>query len=144
MNQFHMNVPIQSNSQIKSYNHINTERNTLNLPLYLTHSHSTQFINNLQTLKEFNHQITDNLCNLNHSFNHLNVLLNSRDEFPLSIIDQRYFSIPTTSVLNTKLTTMEDNVSPYFSVVISPNQIDTNSGLNSLNSRRKTIIPISS
>ncbi|VDP85314.1 unnamed protein product, partial [Schistosoma mattheei] len=64
MNQFHMNVPIQSNSQIKSYNHINTERNTLNLPLYLTHSHSTQFINNLQTLKEFNHQITDNLYNL--------------------------------------------------------------------------------
>ncbi|CAH8612895.1 unnamed protein product [Schistosoma margrebowiei] len=144
MNQFHMNVPIQSNSQMKSYNHINTERNILNQPLYLTHSHSTQFINNLQTLKEFNHQITDNLYNLNHSFNHLNVLLNSRDEFPNSIINQRYFSIPTTSMLNTKLTTMEDNVNPYFSVVISPNQNDTNSGLNSLNSRRKTIIPISS
>ena len=144
-----MNVPIQSNSQIKSYNPSNTERNTLHLPLYLTHSHSTQFINNLQTLEGFNHPITDNLYNLNRSFNHLNVLLNSRDVFPNSIMNQRYFSIPTTSMLNTKLTTMEDNVSPYFSVVISPNQTDTSPGLTLVDSRRRTsliqsIVPISS
>ncbi|CAH8627561.1 unnamed protein product [Schistosoma rodhaini] len=149
LNQFHMNVPIQSNSQMKSYNPSNTERNTLHLPLYLTHSHSTQFINNLQTLEGFNHPITDNLYNLNRSFNHLNVLLNSRDVFPNSIMNQRYFSIPTTSMLNTKLTTMEDNVSPYFSVVISPNQTDTSPGLTLVDSRRRTsliqsIVPISS
>ncbi|CAH8543111.1 unnamed protein product [Schistosoma turkestanicum] len=154
LNYFHSNLPIQLNSQQKLSTYImTTDNNTFHLPSYLTNSHSTQFIQNLQLLKEFNHQTTNNSPHLNHSFNQLNMFIHSKDTFPYPAVSQGYFFTPTTTtsttVLNTKLTTMEDYISPYFSVDISSNVTNNNSSLNSLDSRKRTnliqsIVPISS
>ncbi|KAH8873502.1 Netrin receptor UNC5C [Schistosoma japonicum] len=152
-NQFHMNLlHDQSNSQMELCNHMNETNDTLNLPIHLTYSHSTQFINNLQSMPNDNHQFTTNHYKFIDSFHQLNRLIHYRNDVLHHSMknNQCQLYIPTTSlIINKKLPILEDYVNPYYSVDISLNPTDSDQILSTLNEQKtssiiQSIVPISS